>query len=213
MTNPLRVLRRLWPVGAAAVAAAPVLLRAPKPDPVAPDGVRTIEEAVAECRRSGLTGWALVDHARDLTHRKFTAYSILTPWEPPAVAFRNSRGNPNQYNGALNEILNRLGIYTEMVFASRVRSQTRPWWRTGHVWVRVTIDRVTRDVDAGTVDGGAGKIAFVPLTQVRRFRRLTYLNTSAAWSLLATYQVWRGLLLRQPLPAWTNHPLGTPVAD
>ncbi|WP_026928254.1 hypothetical protein [Granulicoccus phenolivorans] len=213
MNKPWRVLGRLWPVGVVAGIAIPVFARAPRPEPVTPDGVRTIEDAVTESRGSGLSGWALVDHVQQLTHRKFASYSILTPWESPAVAFRNSRGNPNQYNGALNEILNRLGLQTELVFASRVRSQNRPWWRVGHVWVRVRIDRVTRDVDAGTVDGGAGKVDFVPLTQVRRFRRLTYLNTSVVWSLLAAYQVWRSILLRQPLPAWTHHPLGQPVAE
>jgi hypothetical protein len=48
---------------------------------VALDGIVTLDDAAAACRRSGLTGWELVTYAQHLAYRKFTHYSCRNLWD------------------------------------------------------------------------------------------------------------------------------------
>lgn len=204
-----------WAVaaGAAGVAVAPVLLRAPRAVQAHPDGVHTIRDAIWAGRTSGLSGWELVEFARSLVHRKFTRFSILNLWETPGRAFRNSRGYANQYNGALAEILEGLGFQVARVFATRVRQDINPWWRMGHSWLRVTIDGRTLDVCASRADAGPGEVDFIPVTEVLPFRTMTYWNTNNGMILFTVLACWRATLSREPLPRWMYREFGTKVED
>jgi hypothetical protein len=56
------------------------------------DGIRTLDEAVTACRRSGLSNWELVAFAQQLVYRKFTHCSCRNLWDTPAGAFRRGMG-------------------------------------------------------------------------------------------------------------------------
>ncbi|WP_432559815.1 arylamine N-acetyltransferase [Granulicoccus sp. GXG6511] len=202
---------RWAPVALAAAAVAPVVAGTPRPRPVHPEGVRSLADAVAVCRDIGLRDWDLVRYAQELVHRKFTRYSILSLWEPPALAFRNSRGYCNQYNGALWHILRELGFDAQRVFATRVRQDSNPWWRMGHSWVQVTIDGRTLDVCAGMPDNRPGNVSFIPVTEVLPFGTFTYWNTNNGMIVFTIGTVWRSLLSRRELPRWVEREFGTRV--
>lgn len=202
-----------WPVAAAAVAVAPVVVKSRKPEPASPEGVRVLDDAVRVCRETGLTGWDLVAYAQQLVHRKFTRYSILSLWESPGWAFKNSRGYCNQYNSALWRLLTDLGFDAERVFATRVRQDVNPWWRMGHMWVRVTIDGRSLDVCAGLADNRPGQVAFVPVTEVLPFGPWTYWNTTNGMVLFTVAAVWRSLLTGRPLPRWMEREFGSRVRE
>ena len=106
-------------------------------EPPVPNGIATIDDAVAACRTSGLEGWPLVTFAQQLVYNKFRAYSCRNLWDTPAGAFRRGMGYCTQYNLALKQILDRLGIESEAVFSLRVRVADRPGWTMGHTWLRV----------------------------------------------------------------------------
>ncbi|MDO5682260.1 MAG: arylamine N-acetyltransferase [Propionibacteriaceae bacterium] len=208
-----RHLRWVIPVALATVAVAPVIARTPRPEIREPEGVRTLADAVQHCRNTGLTGWDLVAYAQDLVHRKFSRYSILSLWETPSRAFKNSRGYCSQYNGALWHILRELGFEADRVFATRVRQDSNPWWRMGHSWVQVTIDGRTLDVCAGRPDNRPGHVSFIPVTEVLPFGAFTYWNTNNGMVLFTLGTVWRTLLRGQPLPRWVEREFGTRVHE
>ncbi|TQL63231.1 hypothetical protein [Propioniferax innocua] len=202
-------------LGAAAATVLPVLAAVPPARPRLPDGVDTLDDAIASCRASGLEGWELVEHARILVHRKYSQYTIVTLWENAPSSFRNSRGYSSQYNGALALLLEALGFEVERVFATRVRSGAtpEPWWRTAHSWVRVTHGGRTRDVCAFDRSAPAGEVSFVPLTEVRSFGKRTRRNTRIGMTPFIYARAWRSLLTGQPLPRWLVRPFGELVEE
>lgn len=198
----------VWPVLVAGAAVAPVLAQTPRPVIVRPEGVADVADAVRVCRESELNGWELVAYAQQLVHRKFTRFSILSLWETPRQAFRNSRGYANQYNTALWLVLRELGFDAIRVFATRVRQGQNPWWRMGHMWVQVTIDGRTLDVCAGRAENLPGKVHFTPVTEVRPFHGWTYWNTNNGMIVFTVYEVWKAILHRRPMPQWLHREFG-----
>lgn len=211
--RPRGALRALGLVGAAAVVLGPVVALAPRPQRVAPDGVHTVDEVVAACVASDLHGWELVDFATGLVHRKYSYYSAYHWWESPAQSFSRSRGQSNQYNGVLGRVLRRLGMHVRTVHAARVRLDRTPWWHTGHTWLEVTIDGRTRDVCASRAENRAGSVVFTPVTPVRPFRGLTYVDTTLGLAPIAVVTAWRRLLTGRELPRWIYRPFGQPSVD
>lgn len=203
MSTGTRALRLLL---AAAVAAAPVLVRAPRTRPIAPDGLHTVDDVVAACIESDLHGWELVDHATALVHRKYSHYSCYHWWETPAQSFARSRGQSNQYNTVLARVLRGLGFHVRVVHAARVRLSRSPWWHSGHTWLEVTVDGRTRDVCASRAENRAGDVHFVPVTAVRPFRGLTYVDTTLGLAPIVTVLVWKAMLKNEPLPRWMYRP-------
>lgn len=183
---------------------APVIAAAPRNEPVAPDGVHTIEEAVEACRDSGLGGWQLVDFATGLVHGKYAHYSAYHFWETPSQSFVRSRGQSNQYNSALARVLRALGFHVRTVHAARVRLARSPWWHAGHTWLEVTVDGRTRDVCASRAENRAGEVSFTPVTPVRPFRGLTYVDTTAGLAPIVVTTVWKCWLSGEPLPRWLH---------
>lgn len=187
----------------AAGALAPVVVRAPRPERVRPEGVETIADAIRVCRASGLQGWALVDRATVLVHEKFTKYSAWHLWETPGEAFRNSRGYCNQYNLALAEVLRGLGFDVTVVHAARVRMGSgRPWWHSGHAWLRVTHEGRVLDVCASSASNRAGVVGFTPVTDPRPFTRLTQLDTPLASVPFVVWTVWDAWRSGRDVPSW-----------
>ena len=190
----------------AATAVLPVVATAPKATPIAPDGVTTVEETIEACRESGLGGWELVDHATQLVHRKYSHYSCYHWWESPVRSFARSRGQANQYNNVLSRVLKALGFRVRTVHAARVRLQRSPWWHAGHTWLEVTVDGRTRDVCASRAETRAGEVMFIPVSTVRPFRGLTYLDTTLGLAPIVTVLTWRSWIERSPLPRWMYRP-------
>lgn len=197
--------------GLAAAVLGPVVVTAPRPRRLTPEGVETIDQAVANCQASGKQGWELVDHATHLVNRKYSHYSAYHWWESPRQAFERSRGQSNQYNTALARVLRALDFQVKTVHAARVRLDRAPWWHVGHTWLQVTIDGDTRDVCASKIENIAGDVEFTPMTPVRPFRGLTYVDTTLGLAPIAVVATWRSWVERRPLPRWLYRRFGESV--
>ena len=165
---------------------------------------RTLDDAVAACRRSGLDGWDLVAYAQRLVYRKFTFYSCRNLWDTPAAAFRRGMGYCTQYNLALKQILDRLVFDARTVFSLRVRVADNADWTMGHTWLRVRVPTggETRDVCAGHADNLPGKVNFAPLAPVWPENSLVLALTHLGMIGFCGFLEWRSLLSGRPLPGW-----------
>lgn len=199
-------MRVLGLLATVAVAIVPVVVRAPRTRPIAPDDISSIDEAIAACRKSELHGWDMVDHATQLVHRKYSHYSCYHWWESPEQSFQRSRGQANQYNTVLAKVLKGLGFHVRTVHAARVRLTRSPWWHSGHTWLEVTVDGRTRDVCASRAENTAGDVKFIPISTVRPFRGLTYVDTTLGLAPIVTVLVWKAWVRRTPLPRWMYRP-------
>jgi hypothetical protein len=170
--------------------------------PAVHEQIATVDDAVAACRRSGLEGWPLVTFAQQLVYNKFRAYSCRNLWDTPAHAFRRGMGYCTQYNLALKQILDRLGIENDAVFSLRVRVADRPNWTMGHTWLRVDIDGEIRTVCAGRADNLPGSVHFTPLAPIRRGRMPVLTLSHLGMILFCGYLEWRAVLTGRPLPEW-----------
>jgi transglutaminase-like putative cysteine protease len=175
-------------IGALALLTARMYRRLPLPGHVALDGITTISDAVAACRRRDLTGWELVAFAQQLVARKFT-YSRLNTWDTPARAFARGRGYCEQQALALKAIYDALGIQSRPVFAVRCAFPTKtvdgvrwPGGVSGHAWLRVRLGDEERDVCPSSVENTPGRTQFQPLSPVRSWslwlRPFTHLGSS-----------------------------------
>jgi hypothetical protein len=171
-------------------------------EPVVADGIATLDDAAAACRRSGLCGWDLVTYAQRLVYRKFTYYSCRNLWDTPATAFRRGMGYCTQYNLALKHLLDRLGFQTQAVFSLRVRVMDHPEWTMGHTWLRVRVAGETRGVCAGDADNLPGQVNFTPLAPVWPGKDGVLLLTHLGMIGFCGFLEWRSLLTGRPLPAW-----------
>lgn len=203
-------LRRLALLAGAAVVA-PVVIGSPRPRRAAAGEASTLDELVAEARQTGLSGWGLVDHLTQAVHQRYQHASVWHLWEPPATSFRNGRGCSNQYNSALASVLRRCGFEARLVHAARVRMDRAPWWNSGHTWVRVRHEGRERDVCAAKASNRAGSVGFVPMTYVRPFRTITYVDTTLGLAPFVVTSVWRSWLNREPVQRWVYRPFGETV--
>jgi hypothetical protein len=170
--------------------------------PVVLDGIETLDDAVAACRRSGLGGWELVTYAQRLVYRKFTHYSCRNLGDTPAQAFRRGMGYCTQYNLALKQILERLGYDVKAVFSLRVRVAGNPDWTMGHTWLRVQVRGETRNVCAGHVDNLPGQVNFTPLARISPGNDFVFTLTHLGLIGFAGFLEWRALLTGLPPPSW-----------
>ncbi len=168
--------------------AARMYCRLPEPSFVAVDGVTTIADAIAACRRSGLASWELVAYAQHLVARKFT-YSRLNTWDTPSRAFARGRGYCEQQALALKAVYNALGIEVRPVFALRCVSPPKMvdgvWWPggvSGHAWLRVCIGDEEQDVCPGSLENTPGHTQFRVLSPVHTWspwlRPFTHVGSS-----------------------------------
>ena len=136
----------------------------------------TIKDAIAACQASGLTGWDLASRAQALVCAQM-AYSYDNSFNFPRRAFSRGKGYCWQQSGSLNLILKGLGLESRLVYA------TRAWFpdvvregklvhigESGHVWCRVTIDGLEKDLCPGNPANRPGVIQFEPLSPVREYK-------------------------------------------
>jgi hypothetical protein len=208
LLNPLLLL------SGAAMIMLPGALRLGKTRPTAQDGVVTIDDAIAACKDSGLSGWALVTFAQNLVRRKFTIYTTRNLWDSPARAFERGLGYCTQYNLALKEILDGLGFETRVVFCLKVRNLADDRWAMGHTWLKVTTDGQERDVCAGRLQNRPGRNQFMPLLPVLPAPGPVPLLTHLGVILLSGFVEWKATLTGRPAPYWTyiEGPIGQPVS-
>ncbi len=170
--------------------------------PIPLDGIETLDEAVAACQRSGLTGWDLVTFVQHLVLRKFAYYSCRNLWDTPAGAFRRGMGYCTQYNLALKQILDRLGFKTRAVFSLRVRVADAPEWAMGHTWLRVRVDGEVRDVCAGHAENLPGQVNFTPLAPTWPGNDFVFFLTHLGMIGFCGVLEWRAVLSGGQAPRW-----------
>lgn len=174
-------------------------------------GGRELASVTDELRATGLTGWELVDAATQRVHQAFEHESLWSLWESAPTAMSHGHGWSAQYNGALALVLERLGFDVHVVHAARVTGLGHnPWWHAGHSWLRVTHDGRTLDVCAGKADNRAGRVAFMPVSEVRPMRRWTRGLVSVAMAPVVTRQVLLQLA-GAPQARWLYRPFGQDV--
>lgn len=184
-----------------------VAQRIPAADPSTEGSSSSIAECAARCRATGATGWELVEHAQQLVWQQYRWHSQLHVWAGIEGSFSRRQGSPAQINTALARVLRELGFRARVVHAARVRrSRSVPWWRTGHVWLRVSHDGVTRDVCATRSDHQPGRVSFDAVTRVLPMRPVTYWATFGAIGLVTTAQLLISAARGEPTPAWVYHP-------
>lgn len=201
-------LRRLWSTVLPGATAGCLLLMLParwalrKRRPTALNGVETCDAAVVACRRTGLEGWDLVIFAQRLVYAKFVRYSCRNLWDTPAQAFRYGMGYCTQYNLALKQILDQVGIETQAVTSFKVRVRDNPDWSMGHTWLRVTVHGEVRDVCAGHAGNLPGLVNFTPIAPVLPVGVPVLFLLHLGMILFCGCLEWRALLTQAPLPNW-----------
>jgi hypothetical protein len=128
-------------------------------------GITTLQDAVDACRRSGLEGWELVEHAQKIVAHKFT-YSRRNSWESPRTAFARGRGFCVQQALALKAIYDELGIKARAVhgrgdfMGMHIHGVWEPGGNFNHSWLEVTVQGRSLYVCPGSVENAPGKLDF-----------------------------------------------------
>jgi hypothetical protein len=134
----------------------------------------TLEEAATRLQASGGTGRELAEAARELVANRME-YCRRNSFDSPIRAFERGYGFYTQQAYALADLLRRLGIGAQEVYAFRNRFPDGTVG--GHTWVRVTVDGEEWDIDSLFFDTEAGEVTFTPLSRVRNhtplFKRVT----------------------------------------
>ncbi len=137
----------------------------------------TIQEAIVACRETGLTGWELVAYAQALVSRTMR-YSVENSLDSPAAAFAKGQGYCWHQAKALQGILHGLGLQSRLVHAFRnlfpetvLMGVPVHNFVSGHVWCRITIDGVEKDVCPGNPNNVPGTVHFQSLSPVRKWSR------------------------------------------
>lgn len=125
-----------------------------------------------------MAGWELVAFAQRLVSRNMQ-YSVENSFDMPQAAFLKGQGYCWQQASALNMILRELGFDSRLVHAYRnLFPETELAgiivnnFISGHVWCRVRIDGVEKDVCPGHKDNAPGVLHFYPMSRVREWNRL-----------------------------------------
>lgn len=143
-----------------------------------------LKSAVQICQNTGLTGWELVEYAQHLVNRSMK-YSVENSFDTPQAAFEKGKGYCWHQASALNIILGDLGFDSRLVHAFKNLFPETEFmgvcvngFVSGHVWCRVTINGMEKDVCPGNKDNVPGIIHFEPLSKVLEWSKgielLTY---------------------------------------
>jgi hypothetical protein len=127
----------------------------------------TIEGAAVRLRRSGVTGWDLVESARRLVGERM-AYCRRNGLDSYRKAFRRGYGYCEQSAFALAALLQQLGFEACPVHCERNLFPDRDS-PTGHAWVRVSYNGETREIDPEHQDPATGGFLFEPLDEAREY--------------------------------------------
>lgn len=184
----------------AVVAVAPVAVLAPRS--VKTGGAQAADELVWALRAEGLQGRALVDAAMARVAAEYTHDSLWHMGELPDTSLARGRGWSHQYNTVLLDVLRGLGFDAHLVHAARVRGFRRPWWYSGHAWVKVMMGGRPLDACASRKDNSLGHLPFTPVTTELPYRVVTRLGMSLALTPLVTVGVWRAWLTGRTVSTW-----------
>lgn len=124
---------------------------------------QTISLATDSLRRTGKTGWELVEAARKIIADRMQ-YSRRNSFDPATRAFERGYGYCQQQAYALVGLLTQLGFEARVVGA--FRNKFPDGSIQGHAWVRVTIAGDSRYVDSLHYNEQANEITFTPLSNV-----------------------------------------------
>lgn len=135
------------------------------------------------CRNTGLTGWELVEFAQRLVNQNMK-YSFANSLDTPQAAFEKGHGYCWHQSSALHMILMELGINSRLVHAFRnlfpeveLAGVIVKNFVSGHVWCRVTIDGIERDVCPGSIHNSPGVVHFKPIGKVMEWNKWIELLT------------------------------------
>lgn len=194
--------RLLWVLVLAALAmAGAVALRAPRTRATG----TTLTELERRLRDSGAEGPELANQAIREVALAFRRHSAWHLWEDPERALARGRGWSHQYNTVLLLLLRRLGFDARLVHAARVRGFNRPWFMSGHTWVKVRIGGHWRNACASSPDNRVGRVGFVALTDELPMRARTRLAGGLALMVFVVYTVWKAWLTGKRVPRWVYH--------
>lgn len=135
----------------------------------------TIENAIQICKDTGLKGWELVAFAQSLVNQNMK-YSITNSFDSPKEAFEKRKGYCWHQAKVLNKILIDLGFNSRLVHAYKnffpeveLEGVVVKDFVTGHLWCRVTIDMVEKDVCPGDAKNMPGITQFKSLGKVHEW--------------------------------------------
>ena len=162
----------------------------------------TVESLVDELSSRGIEGKELVDDAIRAVAEAVPQHSAWHLWESPTTSLRHGRGRSPQYNTVLLLVLRGLGFDVRLVHAARVRGFARPWFLSGHTWVKVHVDGRWLDACASSASNKAGEINFVPLTEELPVFIRTRWALGLALTPFVVAIVWWAWLTGKPVPTW-----------
>ena len=132
-------------------------------------------EAINNCLSSNLSGWELVEYAQKFVHMNMT-YSYDNSFDMPHKAFEKGKGYCWQQAKALQNILLTLGFECYLVYATKNQIPEKQYecikveaHISGHVWCRVRIGEIEKDVCPGNINNKPGNIHFIPLSTVKKW--------------------------------------------
>jgi hypothetical protein len=134
-----------------------------------------IEEAIAHCKNTNLFGWELVEYVQKFIHVRM-AYSYNNSFDMPYIALKKGKGYCWQQAVVLQKILNYLNFKCNLVYSiknyipeKQYEGITIKEHESGHVWCKVIIDGIEKDVCPGNINNKPGKIHFTPLSPVKKW--------------------------------------------
>jgi hypothetical protein len=135
----------------------------------------TIKEAIKICENANLLDWELVEYAQCLVHNNM-AYSYDNSFDLPFNAFKKGKGYCWQQARSLQKILCLLGFNCWLVYAVKTRIPESIFkgirikaHTSGHVWCRVNINDIEKDVCPGNIKNKPDKVHFTPLSKILKY--------------------------------------------
>ena len=135
----------------------------------------TLEEAIKICKKTNLSGWDLVEFAQCLVNKNMT-YSYNNSFDMPLKAFKRGKGYCWQQAKVLQKILCALDFNCNLVYAIKNNIPEKQFEGikvkehiSGHVWCRVNINNVEKDICPGNNNNKPGKVHFTPISNVKKW--------------------------------------------
>jgi hypothetical protein len=134
-----------------------------------------VEEAVEQCRQSGLVGIELIEYAQRLVCLNIK-YSFTNSFDLPSKAFKKGYGYCWQQASVLNLILKKLGFESKIVYSTQnifpeslYNGVVLKEHISGHAWCKVRYGGKEGDVCPGNIDNRFGKLHFKPRSKIRKW--------------------------------------------
>ena len=125
----------------------------------------------------------MVEYAQKYVHKNML-YSYDNSFDMPYKAFKKGRGYCWQQAKVLQKILQSLNFNSNLVYAVKNQIPEKQFENvkvvahfSGHVWCRVEIDKIEKDVCPGNINNKPGIVHFIPLSEVKKWN-----NFISFWS-------------------------------